>query len=148
MTFENRDDEFVDFNPEEDSIIDMIKKFRGMTGRRLNLLENYLVTENRAARDFRPTPSGNSVFNLTEDQIKFTYPAAHMPSFDYETQYDQDFSAENAKVLDELVPEIIPDESYFEEEERDCIFGNDNPMSSAPVDYISMQFIYFYENIF
>jgi hypothetical protein len=125
------------FDPEKDSIIDMVKNFRGMTGRRLNLLENYLVSEKRAAKDLRTTKSGNEVFNLTEDQIKFTYPASHYPGFHFESQYDQDFSNANAKVLDELVPERIPDEDYFEEEEKPCIFGNDHPMSSPPADYIS-----------
>lgn len=144
----NVDDAFDSFDPEKDSIIDMVKKFRGMTGRRLNLLENYLVTEKRAAKDFRATKSGNHVFNLSEDQIKFTYPASHYPGFHFESQYDQDFSEENAKVLDKLVPEIYPDEDYFEEEEKPCIFGNDHPMSSSPADYISRLSILISINLF
>ena len=128
---------FDDFNPEKNSIVDFVQHFRGMTGRRLNLLENYLVTKERAAKDFRKTPSGNEVFNLSEDQIRFSYATAKNEDFHYESHFDNEFDEENEKHLNELVPTRYPDEDYFEEGEKPCIFGNDHPMSSSPAEFIS-----------
>ena len=113
-----------------------------MTRRRLNLLETALVSEQRAARTYRTASHGGAIFKLSDEQVKFTYPAAHKPDFNYETQYDQDFTAENEKLLNDLVPEINPDEDYFEEEEKPCIYGNDHPMSSSPAEFIRTLFIF------
>lgn len=130
------DELFDAFDPERDSIIDMVKNFRGMTRRRLNLLETLLISQERAARTYRTASHGGAIFNLTDEQVKFTYPAASKPDFNYETQYDQDFTVENEKLLNDLVPEIIPDEDYFEEVEKPCIYGNEHPMSSSPAEFI------------
>jgi hypothetical protein len=128
--------EYDDYHPDKDSIVKMVKAFRGMTRRRLNLLETYLVSAERAASEFRKTSTGKDVFNLSDEQIQFTYPTASKPGFNYELVYDQDFSVENEEVLNDMVPERLPGEDYFQEEEKPCIFGNDNPMSSSPIDHI------------
>lgn len=129
-------DFFDSYNPEKDSLVEMVKNFRGMTGRRLSLLENYLVSEARAAQYYRNSSYGGRVFNLSEEQIKFTYPASEKPGFNYEIHHDQDFTSENDELLNKLVPEITPDEDYFEDNEKPCIYGDEHPMSSSPVDFI------------
>ena len=133
-----------DYHPDKDSLVEMVKNFRGMTRRRLNLLETYLVSKEQSAKHYRQTDDGFDVFNLSEDQIRFTYPAASKPNFEYETMFNKDFSPENRKLLDKLVPERYPDEDYFDEEEKACIFGNDNPMSSSPINYIRKSFFSFF----
>ena len=79
---------------------------------------------------------GSRAYALTDEQINFTYPASSRPDFDYESEFERDTALENEKVIQDLVPEIVPDESYFQEEELPSIYGDENPMSSSPAEFI------------
>ena len=126
-----------DFAPGLESVIDYISKFRAMTGKSKRLLEEYLLPEKTADTHYREGPDGKPIFNLSEKQIEWIFPESVRENWDYEKDYDRDFSDVDKDFLNDLVPEITPPESYFEEEELPVLHAQNTPLSSAPIDYIS-----------
>ena len=129
--------EVDDWSPNIDSVLNYVKKFRSMTGKSSNLLEDYLLPPSQQESHYRDGKYGTPVFNLSEAQVNWIYPENVRKSWDFDMDHDKDFSDLDKEFLDSLVPQITPPESYFEKEELDVLHGQDLPLSSAPIDYIS-----------
>ena len=121
------------------SVIDYVKNYRSITGKSKQLLEEYLLPEKDADQHYRIGPNGNQIFNLSSHQLDWIYPPSVRKTWNYEKDYDRDFSDINEDFLNELVPEITPSEDYFEKEELPVLYSQNTPLSSAPIDYISKQ---------
>lgn len=137
----NKDALVSDFDPILDNIFDYVKNYRAMTGKRLNLLENYLVPKKEADTMYRENEYGEPVFNLSTDQLDWAYPDSAKMNWDYEKSYDKDFTEIDAQFLDDLIPVVEPGDDYFEEEELPILYAQDTPLSSAPINYISKFFL-------
>ena len=129
--------EVDEWNPDFESVLDYVKKFRTITGKSSSLLEDYLLPMKQAETHYRDGEYGDRVFNLSEEQIKWIYPDSVRKTWDYEKNYDNDFTEIDADFLNKLVPEITPPEDYFEKEELPVLYGQNTPLSSAPIEYIS-----------
>ena len=76
-------------------------------------------------------------FSLTPEEIEWFYPAANNVQ-NWEYSGETITSAVNADLayLEKTLPEIVPPQTYFDDEELPMLFSMDTPLRYAPIYFI------------
>jgi hypothetical protein len=124
--------------PNVAAVIDFVKQRRRETREKaVNLERNIPIPADTSNKFLRREDANRAKYNPTSADLKVLYPDGVEPTrpLTIDAQVNANFQKDR-QVLNDLVPTIVPPDSYFEKGELDLLESTDHPLRYPAKTYI------------